>query len=300
MTNTLPLTRGEAVRQAHGAVDRPADRAGHPRGVRRRLGHQPVRRQRLRAAGRLCPGRICGARRGRAAAPRCAAAVRDRREARSSTVPEVRIKAEQRTEFGKGAARRTRRAGKVPGVIYGHGTEPVPRRPPGSRADAGPEDGQRPAARRGRRRRRPADTAQVGPARPGASSPSSTSTSSSSAAARRSRRRPGHRARQGGRRAHRPGPRGCLGRGRGHPHPERDRRRHRRSRGRWRDPRRRPDAARGHHPRRRRRPDHPGRGCADGRGGARAERRGRGPGCRGCRGRGEPRPVAAGDADSEG
>jgi large subunit ribosomal protein L25 len=39
-------------------------------------------------------------------------------------VPEVRIKAEQRSEFGKGAARRTRRAGNVPGVIYGHGTEP--------------------------------------------------------------------------------------------------------------------------------------------------------------------------------
>jgi len=39
-------------------------------------------------------------------------------------VSEVRIKAEQRSEFGKGAARRTRRAGQVPGVIYGHGTKP--------------------------------------------------------------------------------------------------------------------------------------------------------------------------------
>jgi large subunit ribosomal protein L25 len=36
-------------------------------------------------------------------------------------VPEVRIEAELRTEFGKGAARRTRRAGRVPAVIYGHG-----------------------------------------------------------------------------------------------------------------------------------------------------------------------------------
>jgi large subunit ribosomal protein L25 len=36
-------------------------------------------------------------------------------------VPEVRIEAEPRTEFGKGAARRTRRAGRVPAVIYGHG-----------------------------------------------------------------------------------------------------------------------------------------------------------------------------------
>jgi large subunit ribosomal protein L25 len=38
---------------------------------------------------------------------------------------EIRIAAQARTEFGKGAARRTRRAGKVPGVLYGHGTDPV-------------------------------------------------------------------------------------------------------------------------------------------------------------------------------
>lgn len=37
---------------------------------------------------------------------------------------EVRIRAEQRTEFGKGGARRTRRAGLVPAVIYGHGLPP--------------------------------------------------------------------------------------------------------------------------------------------------------------------------------
>jgi large subunit ribosomal protein L25 len=39
-------------------------------------------------------------------------------------VSEVRIKAEMRTEFGKGGARRTRRAGNVPAVLYGHGTDP--------------------------------------------------------------------------------------------------------------------------------------------------------------------------------
>jgi large subunit ribosomal protein L25 len=39
-------------------------------------------------------------------------------------VSEVRLPAETRTEFGKGGARRTRRAGKVPAVIYGHGAEP--------------------------------------------------------------------------------------------------------------------------------------------------------------------------------
>jgi len=36
----------------------------------------------------------------------------------------VVIAAETRTEFGKGAARRTRRAGKIPAVLYGHGTDP--------------------------------------------------------------------------------------------------------------------------------------------------------------------------------
>jgi large subunit ribosomal protein L25 len=39
-------------------------------------------------------------------------------------VAESRIDAETRTEFGKGAARRTRRAGKIPAVLYGHGTDP--------------------------------------------------------------------------------------------------------------------------------------------------------------------------------
>jgi large subunit ribosomal protein L25 len=39
-------------------------------------------------------------------------------------VSEVRISAEPRTEFGKGGARRTRRAGKVPAVLYGHGEKP--------------------------------------------------------------------------------------------------------------------------------------------------------------------------------
>ncbi|MET7933844.1 50S ribosomal protein L25/general stress protein Ctc [Streptomyces sp. NPDC005322] len=38
---------------------------------------------------------------------------------------EVKIPAQPRTEFGKGAARRTRAAGRVPGVIYGHGVDPL-------------------------------------------------------------------------------------------------------------------------------------------------------------------------------
>ena len=38
-------------------------------------------------------------------------------------MPEVHIAAEPRTEFGKGPARRERRSGKVPAVLYGHGGE---------------------------------------------------------------------------------------------------------------------------------------------------------------------------------
>ncbi|MFJ8049424.1 50S ribosomal protein L25/general stress protein Ctc [Streptomyces luteogriseus] len=38
---------------------------------------------------------------------------------------EVKISAATRTEFGKGAARRIRRESKVPGVLYGHGSDPV-------------------------------------------------------------------------------------------------------------------------------------------------------------------------------
>ncbi|GGZ00225.1 50S ribosomal protein L25/general stress protein Ctc [Streptomyces nitrosporeus] len=38
---------------------------------------------------------------------------------------EIKLAAEVRTEFGKGAARRIRRANQVPAVVYGHGAEPV-------------------------------------------------------------------------------------------------------------------------------------------------------------------------------
>jgi large subunit ribosomal protein L25 len=40
-------------------------------------------------------------------------------------VAEVKLTAQPRTEFGKGAARRLRRADMVPAVLYGHGTQPV-------------------------------------------------------------------------------------------------------------------------------------------------------------------------------
>ncbi|MFT4156776.1 MAG: 50S ribosomal protein L25/general stress protein Ctc [Microbacterium sp.] len=38
---------------------------------------------------------------------------------------DTKVAAELRTQFGKGFARRLRAAGKIPAVIYGHGTDPV-------------------------------------------------------------------------------------------------------------------------------------------------------------------------------
>ncbi|MGW4200885.1 50S ribosomal protein L25/general stress protein Ctc [Streptomyces sp. NPDC004726] len=38
---------------------------------------------------------------------------------------EVKLAADIRSEFGKGASRRVRRANRVPAVLYGHGTDPV-------------------------------------------------------------------------------------------------------------------------------------------------------------------------------
>ncbi|MDN6748483.1 MAG: 50S ribosomal protein L25, partial [Brevibacterium sp.] len=38
---------------------------------------------------------------------------------------DFKLIAEPRNEFGKGAARRTRRAGRIPAVVYGHGGDQV-------------------------------------------------------------------------------------------------------------------------------------------------------------------------------
>ena len=42
-----------------------------------------------------------------------------------STETDTKVVAELRENFGKGYARRLRKAGKIPAVIYGHGAEPV-------------------------------------------------------------------------------------------------------------------------------------------------------------------------------
>ena len=59
---------------------------------------------------------------------------------------EVKLAAEVRTEFGKGAARRVRREDKVPAVVYGHGADPVHITLPGHELHAGPEDPERAAS----------------------------------------------------------------------------------------------------------------------------------------------------------
>jgi large subunit ribosomal protein L25 len=43
----------------------------------------------------------------------------------SGMADEIRLATQTRTEFGKGASRRLRRAGRIPAVLYGHGTDPV-------------------------------------------------------------------------------------------------------------------------------------------------------------------------------
>src|SRR6478736_6488822 len=50
---------------------------------------------------------------------------RARKENTMSTEPDTKVHAEFRESFGKGFARRLRAAGKIPAVIYGHGTDPV-------------------------------------------------------------------------------------------------------------------------------------------------------------------------------
>ncbi len=47
---------------------------------------------------------------------------------------ELKITAETRTEFGKGAARRLRREGQIPAVLYGHGSDPIHVSLPGHQA----------------------------------------------------------------------------------------------------------------------------------------------------------------------
>ena len=143
---------------------------------------------------------------------------------------EIKIAADSRTEFGKGAARRTRRAGQVPAVLYGHGTDPVHLSLPGHEHAAG-------AARRQRRCWRSPSTAP----RPSWPCPSRCSATRSAAtiehvdlvivrkgekvtvevaAGRRRRASPADRMVLMDQQTHRP-------RGRGHPHPDLDRDRRR-------------------------------------------------------------------------
>ena len=78
-------------------------------------------------------------------------------------MPEVKLIAELRTEFGKGAARRIRRADKVPAVLYGHGTDPIHIALPGHETLLALRHRKRAAVHRGGRQF-PARTPQTGAA----------------------------------------------------------------------------------------------------------------------------------------
>ena len=99
---------------------------------------------------------------------------------------EVRISAEPRTEFGKGAARRIRRADKVPAVLYGHGTDPRHISLPGHELMLALQDAPTSCSRSTIDGADELALPKVDPARPDQAATSSTSTWSWSAAARRS------------------------------------------------------------------------------------------------------------------
>ena len=154
---------------------------------------------------------------------------------------ETKLIAETRTEFGKGAARRIRRADKIPAVMYGHGTEPVHITLPGPRDDAGAQARANALLTIDDRRQDPARPGQGRPARPDQAG------HRARRPRRRAPRREGHRRRPGPRRGrgrrrdrrHRGEP-DRRARGRGDPHPREHRGLGRGPRGRHPDPRLRP------------------------------------------------------------
>ncbi len=88
--------------------------------------------------------------------------LRARKENNMSTETDTKVHAELRENFGKGFARRLRAAGKIPAVIYGHGTEPVHVALPGPPGRAAHPSRQR----RARARRQRQAAAHAGQGRP--------------------------------------------------------------------------------------------------------------------------------------
>ncbi len=149
-----------------------------------------------------------------------------------------KITAETRTEFGKGAARRIRRADKVPAVVYGHGNDPIHITLPGHDTMMALKHGGANALLE----LEIDGTTQLGADQAGPDRPDH-----AASRAHRLRRRPqgreGHRRRPDPpRRRGRPGDPGRhrelhdLARGRGHAHPRVHRGQHRGRRGRHPDP----------------------------------------------------------------
>ena len=96
-----------------------------------------------------------------------------------------KLVAEPRDKFGKGAARKIRAAGKIPAVIYGHGTEPQHVTLPGARGRPDPAQGER-GARPRHLGQEPARARQGRAEGPGAPDHRAHRPRSSSARARRS------------------------------------------------------------------------------------------------------------------
>ncbi len=133
-----------------------------------------------------CSSRVRGVSHSGAAAghTRFQTSARSRREEHMAA---EKITAETRTEFGKGAARRIRRADKVPAVIYGHGNDPIHVTLPGhDTMMALKHGGSNALLELDIEGKSQLALTRAGPDRPDQARTSSTSTSSPSARARRS------------------------------------------------------------------------------------------------------------------